>query len=98
MIIELRALIGNWEGESPFFLGAVEKSIYKAIREEDEADGTERWKERCEEWIKANATGIVDTREVDIKLKVPDGLFATPTALAAIQSTPPPKDPGLPTR
>jgi len=80
--VKLRALVGNWDDEKVVFLGAVEQDIYEATCEDDLCSDTDRWAERKQQWIDAGPYGIGETREVEIDLHLPNGLFSTPQAPA----------------
>lgn len=79
--MKLRALIGEWHDDEVAFLGAVEADAYNLIREDDEIEGTENWANRKEQWLDSGPHGIEETREIEIDLDLPDGLFSTPQAV-----------------
>ena len=75
--VRVRALIGEWEGQEPMFLGGIQHDQYEAILEEDAHDGTFRWEEITDDWKRLAPSGITETREVDVTLQVPADLFLT---------------------
>jgi hypothetical protein len=81
----LRALLGEWEDGEAVFLGAVEHTTYEAILIEDAHDDTDRWGERCEQWVNEGPVGVEEAREVDIRVSVPPDLFATPTPPSKVE-------------
>lgn len=78
--MRLRALIGEWEGESMVLLGAVDYDVYDAMPDEE-------WTRRLNLWRGSKDwSGITDTREVDIEVTLTTDLFATPELEAEVRS------------
>jgi len=77
--VRLRALMGEWEDGSVLFLGAVEYDQYEALLE-----GDDDWADQREHWVNRGPAGIGETREVDVTLDVPYGLFEAPILRAEV--------------
>lgn len=82
MILELRGLVGEWEDGTAIFLGAVPVETYEALCEDGANEGTNPWEDRKQEWVERGPHGVGETREIDIRLSLPDWTFATPEATA----------------
>lgn len=83
--MRLKALIGEWEGESMVFLGGVDIDTYDAMTDEE-------WTRRLNLWkASPDWTGITDTREVEIEIALTTDLFAPPELEGAVVVNPEPQ-------
>lgn len=81
----LRALFGEWEDYEAIFLGAVPLETYEAIVADDFVACSDRWGERCEQWVNEGPAGVEGTREVNIEVSLPRDLFAAPTLPSKVE-------------
>lgn len=74
--LKLRALIGDWDGGSPVFLGAVESDLWGDLPFAE-------WEAMCDRW-RLDGPGTTSAVEVDVTLSVPADLFSTPQLNATV--------------